>query len=136
LPDVHRVVRNAPILRRSAGMLNMLKPVQPIPAATVISETVVVSTTDTRSDILNSEPGPIVAAFADPEHDMDIVCVTATPAALEVTREGPNELWVKLTLTVCHEVRKALSMDCLIWISPLITPKGRVSVCAPITGLS
>ena len=105
-------VRNAPILRRSAGMLNMLKPVQPIPAAMVISETVVVSTTDTRSDTLTSEPGPIVAAFADPEHDMNIVCVTATPAALEVTREGPNELWVKLTLTVCHEVCKALGMDC------------------------
>jgi hypothetical protein len=92
-------------------MLNMLKPVQPVPAAMVISETVVVSTADIRSDTLNSEPGPIVAAFADPEHDMNIVCVTATPAELEVTREGPSELWVKLTLTVCHEVCKALSMD-------------------------
>ena len=114
-------------------MLNMLKPVQPVPAAMVISETVVVSTTDTRSDTLDSEQGPIVAAFADPEHDLNIVCVTATPAELEVAREGPNELWVKLNLTVCHEVCKALSID-----HPSLPshPDVRVSVCAPITRLS
>ena len=75
----------------------------------------------------------IVAAFADPDHDLNIVCVTAAPAELEVTREAPSELWVKLTLTVCHEVCKALSID---HPSLPFHPDDRVSACAPITRLS
>ncbi len=86
-------------------MLNMLKPVKLTPEATIISETVVVGTEQLfRSEQLSTAL-PVVAALPVDADDMDIVCVAATPA-LEVIQDGPRELWVKLSLTVCHEVSK------------------------------